>query len=123
MGAHASRLNSWNYWSADYGDCADSWITADLGINRIVEAVRTRGGNQNFIARFSLAISQDGGDWSTVVDGSDSTVVFDGNTDTTTTVSNPLPTPVVARFVQLVVIECSGTEAELRWAIDGCPVD
>ena len=114
-----------NYWSTDYGDCEYGWIEVDLGVNRIVVAVRTRGGYQYFVSRFSLAIKPDGGVWSGVgvVNPSDLPIVFDGNTDTINTVNNPLPTPVLARFVQLVVIECSGTEAELRWAIDGCPVD
>ena len=98
------------------------WIRADLGVNRIVVAIRTKGSSCCWVTQFKITLSTNGADWSDIADESGSMVVFEGNTDATTMVNNPLPTLVETRLVQLTVISIHGSEAELKWAIDGCPV-
>ena len=93
---------------------------ADLGTNRMVVAIRTLGGQDDFITQFMLTISSNGSDWSDVADESGSTVIFEGNTVPSIMVSNPLPTPVETRFVKFTII--APVNGVLRWAIDGCPV-
>ena len=109
-------------WSPNVGTGPEEWIRADLGANRNVVAIRTKGGSCCWVTQFIIAISTNGADWSYVAHESGIMVVFEGNTDATTIVSHTLPTPVETRFVQLAVTSIHGSEAELKWAIDGCPV-
>ena len=123
LSAHGSRLDSEFAWEPEVNSDGE-WISADLGENRIVMAIRTRGHvyvGHNYITQFTISISANGINWSDVVDESGSTVAFQGNTDAETIVTNPMPMPIVTRHVKLTVLDYVGW-ISLRWAIDGCPV-
>ena len=108
--AQESRITSQSGWSPWVTEGA--WIRADLGENRIVVAIRTRGDTVYFVTQFEISISTDGFEWSDVVDDFGLTIVFEGNTDGSTIVTNQMPTPIETRFVQLNVQEmnrcCNG---------------
>ena len=120
---YGGRIDSYGDWLEDGRD--GRWISADLGENRIVMAIRIRGhvyyGRHDYITQFTISTSLNGADWSDVVDESESTIVCQDNTDGITIVTNPMPTPIVARHVKLTVLG-HVNYATMSWAIDGCPV-
>ena len=74
--------------------------------------IRTCGGSCSWVTQFTLTFSTNGVDRSDVDNESGTIVVFEGNTDATTMVSNPLPTSIETRFVQLTVVSIHGSEEE-----------
>ena len=124
--AHGSRFDSTHAW-APLEDSDENWISADLGENRVVIAIRTRGYVNTFydylgyITQFKVSTSVNGAAWSDVVDEPGSTIVFQGNSDAETAVTNQMPALIVTRHAELTVLAFVEWPT-MRWAFDGCPV-
>ena len=122
--ASSSRLNSTTCWAGD-SDQPPHWIKVDLGQDRIVKSIQTRGDASwgYHVRRYFISTARDDVNWSNIhANGED--VVFDGNTDEDPDdiVTSELPATIKTRFVRLHPVEWNSHQPGLRWAVVGCPV-
>eukprot|EP00927_Polykrikos_kofoidii_P022708 TRINITY_DN21122_c0_g1_i1.p1 TRINITY_DN21122_c0_g1~~TRINITY_DN21122_c0_g1_i1.p1 ORF type:complete len:977 (-),score=142.22 TRINITY_DN21122_c0_g1_i1:174-2888(-) len=92
-----SRLDSEEAsWCAGINDCKQ-WIQWDFGSPRLVSKLLTKGRYDapQWITRYDLSYSQDGEDWTHLLEA------FSGNSDQDTLVENDICPPIFARMLRL----------------------
>ena len=99
------------------------WIRVYFGETRVVIAIRTQGAGVHgaYVKQYKIRVYVNGS-WPYIQNNDGIDLVFDGNTNGNTVVTNYLPEPVEASYVQLYVVDYYSAPA-LRWAVLGCPIE
>lgn len=102
------------------GGCTSQYLQVDLGRELEINAVATQGASSRptWVTQYDMSFSNDGIHW--VRTGHSLT----GNADSAQVVVNPLPRPVLARYVRILPVEWvnasgSGDSLGVRWELFG----
>ena len=101
-------------WLAET-NAVGQWIQADFGSDHRILSVSTKARSDfpQYVKSYYISHKTDGTAWVQLP------TLYEANTDTLTTVTNVLPSDIVARYVRLTVQTWQGYIA-LRWNIWGC---
>ena len=108
---HGVKTGAW----AAATNAVGQWIQADFGSDHQVLSVSTQGRSDyiQYVKSYYISHKTDGTAWVQLP------TLYEANTDTLTTVTNVLPSGIVARYVRLTVQTWEG-HISLRWNIWGC---
>jgi hypothetical protein len=89
-------------WSAANNSSTNEWLQIDLGIERLIVAIGTKGrvlNSQQWVTSYGLCYSLDGSNWTTY-QSKGANFIFTGNTDINTEARHNLDVPIIARYVR-----------------------